>query len=155
MNSYILIGPPGCGKSTWAKNFKPPNGSDSNIISSDVIRLKICGDISDQSRNREVFQKFQEEYVSLLARKADSIIVDATNMTRRDRKFYIDYARMSNYSPVAIRFDFDRQKLIYRIQERSLDGGLYVPTEAIDRMIAKYQPPELIEGFDSIYYVAN
>ena len=50
-----MCGLPSCGKSTYIK--KETNGIDKFVvISTDAIRAELCGDPSDQSHNKEVFE---------------------------------------------------------------------------------------------------
>ena len=50
-----LIGVSGSGKSTWIKNNKS-KWNKTVVISPDEIRKELTGNISDQSKNKEVFE---------------------------------------------------------------------------------------------------
>lgn len=68
----ITVGPSGGGKSTWAKsqeNFK--------VVSSDKIRKELTGNISDQSKNHEVWIIAYERLRTYLECNKD-VVFDST-----------------------------------------------------------------------------
>jgi predicted kinase len=77
----ILVGPSGSGKSTWAENYAPTRSS---VISTDVIRLELCGNIEDQSQNLKVFATAHELAQTRL-RAGLPVVFDATNLRNADR----------------------------------------------------------------------
>lgn len=79
-NLHILIGPSGAGKSTFTEQFR----SD-QVISSDGLRVEICGDMKDQTQNDRVFATLHELVKTRIALGLDTI-VDATNLRNRDRR---------------------------------------------------------------------
>ena len=54
---YVMCGLSGSGKSTIAKQIANDN-PDTVIISIDMIREQLTGEIGDQSQNDEVFELF-------------------------------------------------------------------------------------------------
>lgn len=54
---YVMCGLSGSGKSTIAKQITNDN-PDTVIISTDMIREQLTGEIGDQSQNDEVFEIF-------------------------------------------------------------------------------------------------
>ena len=54
---YVMCGLSGSGKSTIAKQITNDN-PDTVIISTDMIREQLTGEIGDQSQNDEVFELF-------------------------------------------------------------------------------------------------
>lgn len=77
---YILTGLPGSGKSTWAKENLP----NAVVVCKDTIREEICGDVNDQSKNKEVFNIARTRTKKLLEEGKD-VITDATHLTRKQR----------------------------------------------------------------------
>lgn len=98
----ILIGPSGAGKSTWAAYEAcfddveiPLVGADRMElvhVSSDNLRLSICGNKSDQSRNAEVFDTAHALIKAHLA-AGHSVIFDATNLKRANRLAVVSLAQ--------------------------------------------------------------
>lgn len=140
----LLIGPSYCGKSTW---IKYNNFNCDVVLSTDSMRGAISGDESDQTQNYKVFDhiKAMARYYLYLGR---NVIIDATNLSKRDRKDFLDIADQFKAKKVAIVFEFDKNFLVSRMSGRPR----VVPEDVLDRQIAKYQPPADDE-FDIINYV--
>lgn len=77
----LMVGPSGAGKSTWAEHHA---GSGSEIVSTDALRREYTNDIRDQSRNKDVFAA-QHRLVRARLDSGLPVIVDSTNLRRRDR----------------------------------------------------------------------
>ncbi|MCS7316940.1 MAG: AAA family ATPase, partial [Candidatus Dojkabacteria bacterium] len=75
----LPIGISGSGKSTWINSI--PNKT---VISLDEIRKELTGDISDQSKNREVVEIAKDRLVEALS-KGGLVIFDATNVNTKLR----------------------------------------------------------------------
>ena len=54
---YVMCGLSGSGKSTIAKQIVNDN-PDTVVISTDMIREQLTGEVGDQSQNDEVFELF-------------------------------------------------------------------------------------------------
>jgi protein phosphatase len=147
---YLLIGCPGSGKTTFGKKY----AKDNNImyLSSDELRAAFGKNEEDQSVTPRVFEHIRyatDEYLS----KKISLMIDATNINKRDRKNYIDTANTYGIRVVAYVFEQPRRVLIDRNQKRGENGGRNVPVHVIDKMLNKYETPTYKEGFDEIIYV--
>lgn len=79
----ILSGPSGSGKSTWVEKF----GKNTAVVSLDLLREKIAGKRSDQSKNGQVLQAAKEA-LKVKLRAGESVIWDATN-TRKDGRRWV------------------------------------------------------------------
>lgn len=84
----LLVGPSGAGKSTLAQQHFPPH----EIVSSDTIRAELCGDFRIQSRNDEVFAEVHRR-VEQRIQMGQRVVVDATNLRGKDRRFFVDLSR--------------------------------------------------------------
>ena len=126
---------PGSGKSTYFEKL------GITPISSDAIREQLTGDAGNQSFNREVFAQMHE----LLRRAKDLAYIDATNLTRRDRRpWFIPGCEME-----AIYFDVPLAICKARNAARSRS----VPEYVLDLMAAKLVPPSVEEGFSRVQVV--
>lgn len=76
----ILIGISGSGKSTYIKKHNEPNYT---ILSLDAIRKEILGDVSDQSKNKEIYKIFLERFEDLIKNTDDNICIDNTNLDEK------------------------------------------------------------------------
>ncbi len=149
---YLLIGPAGSGKSTWISNNRQSN---SIVLSSDELRGLIGKDENDQSVTPQTFKTLQNIYSKLLevAHLDFDIYIDATNLNRKERKFYIDQANRYNLAVTAVVLELPLHVLIERNVKRGADGGRNVPVAVLDRMINKYEAPTVEEGFKYVKYV--
>ncbi|MDJ0388288.1 ATP-binding protein [Roseomonas sp. E05] len=76
----VLVGPPGAGKSSWARANHPAE----DIVSSDAIRKELYGDETFQGDPVPVFMRLRRMVTDRLA-AGRSAVVDATNLKRDDR----------------------------------------------------------------------
>jgi predicted kinase len=71
----ITVGISGSGKTTWLLE----NSTGKRVISPDEIRRELTGDVSDQTKNKEVFKIAFERVINAL-NNGVSVIFDATNV---------------------------------------------------------------------------
>lgn len=89
----LMVGPSGAGKSTYLKDAITTKLIDgSMVVSSDQLRAEICGDFRDQSKNCEVFAALHD-IVRTRLKHGLKVIVDATNIRRKDRVAIADLAQ--------------------------------------------------------------
>ncbi len=79
------IGISGSGKSTWVKTLP----KDFVVVSPDDIRRELTGNVSDQSKNREVFQEVDKRIEKLLEQNK-KVVLDATNVNTKLRKEFME-----------------------------------------------------------------
>ena len=84
---YYLVGLPGSGKSTYAKELSKETGA--LIFSSDAIREEIGADGGDTSKHSEVFQILHRRLKGGLLRGND-VIYDATNISYKNRVSFLN-----------------------------------------------------------------
>jgi predicted kinase len=147
---YIMVGLPGSGKSTYAKNFI--KDKDIEYLSSDSLRAVYGKDETDQSVTSIVFGHIKRKVDESL-KDGKNVLVDATSVNRKERSDYINTAKKYGAKVVAIVFKMDRQGLIERNKKRGEQGGRVVPDFVINKMLAKFEEPSYDEGIDVIIYV--
>ena len=140
MKLIILIGLPGSGKSTWAKEQKV------GVLSSDEIRGLLSGDENNQQINAKVFGTMRHLLRQRLDLHMPVTVIDSTNIERKWRKPWIKIAKQKGAQVEAVFFDTPVELCKQRNQRRDR----VVPNEAIDEMAAKLKPPSKDEGFDQI-----
>jgi len=136
----LLIGVSGSGKSTWIKNNKS-KWNNTVVISPDEIRRELTGDVSDQSRNKEIFEISKMLIIHNL-KKGKNVIVDATNLDTIYRIPFVDDItnEVEELKKIALVFYVSREEAIQRIKidiENNVDRS-NVPEDIIDSQYQKY-----------------
>lgn len=140
----LLIGVPGCGKTTYAQKYIQNKNPFAVHLSSDNIRKELWGDEAIQGDNNEVFSLMQSRAINALNNWRD-VIYDATNMTRKDRSYiislcpkFVQIEAHIVWAPI--------ETCIARDAARERTVG----KEVIDKMLKKFQAPFYDEGIDEI-----
>ena len=145
MKEFImLMGLPGCGKSTFAKKLA---AEGYHICSSDAIREE-----TGLTDNDKVFRILHGRVISHL-KSGENVIYDATNLSRRRRLSTLKEFRRSA----------DRMKIvcfavplpICREQNRMRDPEWIVPEEVQGRMVRSFNAPGMYEGWDEIAIIRS
>ena len=155
MNSLkmiVLVGCPGCGKSTYAKTLADADPT-LLIVCPDTFRAILGTGESDQSVSRQAFEMAYDAANDALL-NGSSVIVDATNMHRKARKSFLDIAKRHNANKIAHVFELDKATLLERNKNRGLQGGRNVPEFVIDRMLSNYEKPEFPE-FNTVNFITQ
>ena len=138
----FLVGPPGCGKSTYAKqNFDKENFV---VLSSDEIRQELLKDESDQSQNDHVFEVLYKRMNDALS-KNKNVVIDATNITKKTRKFVFDNIKFECTKTALV---FDTPKNVCHILNKRRER--VVPDYVIEKYFNIFEFPEKSEGFNNI-----
>lgn len=155
-NIYILIGLPGCGKTTWATNFYL-NHSETIIISPDDFRTSFNG-------GRYIFDPNKEKFLINscldILRKSlkfyDNIILDEVTMilTRYKRNCLIKNVRKRNTKIIGVIFPFSEyNKKIRMKNSRGYSPELWAQT--FDRMSSIFETVTPEEDFDEIIQLSS
>lgn len=141
----VLIGPPGCGKSSLSWWLYPRY----KHFSSDEIREELFGDVNYQGDNNRVFYEMRKRSVEAL-KNGLSVVYDATNMSRKDRSgilqecpAYVNKVALVVWAPV--------QTCVERDEQRDRTVG----QDVIYKMLKRFEAPYYDEGFDEIKYENN
>ena len=143
MTEFImLVGLPGSGKSTCAEKLKKEGYM---IHSSDAIREELTGDINSQDNNPEVFGVLHKRIKEDL-KNGYSCIYDATNMSRKRRKAFLDEISKVNCRKICVLFVIP----VELCKERNERRERKIPDEVYDRMLKAFFVPAYYEGWDEI-----
>jgi predicted kinase len=141
----VAVGLPGSGKSTWFDERKI------NAISSDTIRRQLMDDEANQSVNARVFEVVRTLLRHRLELGRPVTYIDATNLSRRERRPYIEIARQYHCGVAALWFDVP----LAVCKARNAARPRVVPESAMNLMAARFIPPSTEEGFDRIECAAS
>ena len=135
MTLYVMIGLPGSGKSTIAEKYTH------NIISTDDIREEFFTD--------DPYPIVEKRLIESLKKQRD-VLIDATNLTRKNRRNYLMFAKQRKARTVAVVLltPFDV------CLERQLKRKRNVPKDVIKKYACSFQFPAPKE-FDEVIVVQS
>ena len=159
---HVLIGPSGSSKSTLVSALQDVHGPLVSVFSLDALRLEwyskskfnddpsaqyeFCHQMADAD---EVFtQRWQKEY-SRMVKDPDTyiLVVDGTNLTAKNRRFFVDMAKRHKYSTHGI---YVTSSLRMLAEHQSSRTDKHITDEVIKRHYAMVQYPSYNE-FDAIH----
>ena len=145
----MLVGIPGAGKTTYAKEVVQEVGSDILHVSSDGIRkeLRPDDDWYHPEDNGKVYEIMFKRTLDALANGKD-VIYDATNVSRKDRASIIH--QCPRYVKIECHIIWAP---IETCIERDATREHPVGKEAIDKMLKRFQAPFYDEGIAEIKIV--
>lgn len=145
---YVMMGLPGCGKSTLAKAIA--EATSGVIVCLDDIREELFGNASEQGNpvkvvgiSRARMQKSLEE--------GKTVIYDATNLRRAYRRDILNLMRPYSETITCLVVETPIEECIRRNNSRSR----VVPEGVIRRMAEKSSPVGADEGFDKVLYIKD
>lgn len=124
----VLIGLPGCGKSTVAAGLVDAGYVH---INADSVRAELYGDEAVQGKSEAVFGLVYARLDAALA-AGEKIVIDLTNLTRKGRRDFVDKARQAGRRPVFLFLDVPLSECARRNAVR----GRQVPAEVLQNMAA-------------------
>lgn len=158
---YVLVGPPGVGKSTWREKRMVLWNHETRMyglcplvtISQDDLVEEYAKEhgltysqafkqANLKEFDRTVRRRFQEAVAA-----GESIILDRTNMSRKSRRFFLEAAK--DYKRVAVVFEHHPAVLDDRLDRRAKQTGKVIPFSVMRQMLRSYQEPTVPE-FDEI-----
>ena len=137
MKLVVLSGLPGSGKSTWAAR------QSFSVLSSDAVRQLIADDPAVQTIHRRVFAVLRLLARERLALRRPVTCIDATSLTRWERRQWIRLAEAADCEAEAIFFHTALDVCLARNAQRLR----VVPPEVVRDMARRLEPPTIAEGF--------
>ena len=135
----VTVGIAGSGKSYWSKEFVK-NNPDWRIVSTDVLRKQLTGDVSNQSQNKDVWRIAYAELESYLSENIN-VIFDSTACNISTIKKFVEIANRFN-SKIEFKVFYCDPKLAYKIIESDIEAGIDrsdVPFEVIENQYKNFK----------------
>jgi len=135
----LPVGISGSGKSTW---IKANTDSNTVVVSPDEIRRELTGNISDQSKNGQVWA-LAFDRIAMALNAGKNVILDATNVKSSERKSLMNYMKVHVDKPFegfAKVFSVDPEIAKQRVK-KDIEGGVdrsNVPDWAIDKQYRSF-----------------
>jgi len=136
----ITVGPPGCGKSTWAVEFSHTH----EVISRDSIMVEMTeGDSYKDCWNNQDGNAIDKEVdlqfnAAMAANK--NIIIDRTTMSKKSRRRWINMARQHGYYTKCVVF-FTGAEVIEERRVARIPDGKDIPGGVIFNMMRGFTYP--------------
>lgn len=143
----IMIGLPGSGKDTIAKDIQERN-ENSIILSSDEIRNELFG-YENQDNNSEVFKEMNKRCLDAL-KEGKNVIYNATNLSYKRRKSLID--DMKKYVS-AVNGIFCIAPINTIFERNIIRSERHLPEDKLFQMLETMDIPLFYENFDTIHIV--
>ncbi len=147
---HMLIGIQGSGKTTFANSYGPT--INACIVSTDNVRKNNPG--IEESK----VWPYVYEQVANCVKNDIEVIFDATSITPKVRKRFIDEVSALGVKPkiYAYFFETDKDECHKRIIERNkIEGELQLPPEVVYSYSERLVAPTFEEGFIKIFIVKN
>ncbi|MEU3879655.1 AAA family ATPase [Streptomyces californicus] len=143
-----LIGPPGSGKSTFARQHFQPT----QIVSSDFCRALVADDERDQSATGDAFEVLYSIADKRL-RRGLLTVIDATNLRGPDRPWLLDRARHWQRPTAALLFDVP----LAIVQAQNAGRARVVPSDVVSQFHALLPTVDQLrdEGWDTVHLVST
>lgn len=150
---FVLIGPPGSGKSTWVGRYFsgmdpsfPLAAEPIEVLSSDAMIEAFAKERGLSYRDaialvdHEHIRKTLLERLRVAIEKGYTVILDRTNMTIQARNTFLA-AVPDYYDRIAVDFRIHPALLIERLAKRERDANKHIPIGVFDRFVASYEAP--------------
>ena len=138
----MLVGIPGCGKTTLTKDLKARGYV---IHSSDAIRDELG--IHDPKKSFIIFDTMHKRLKADMDAGKD-VVYDATNLTRKNRMAFLESINKYNYEKICYLFIVPVDVCKERNSHRT--SYAFVPDYVYDRMLRSFEVPMIEEGWDEI-----
>lgn len=154
----MMVGLPGSGKSTWAKEYARTSENETVILSSEIIREELfgsCGvDVQTSENHEKVFTAMFRRAKAALA-EGKNVVYDATNLKKKNRIHVLRGLQFVRCQKIC-------QLMILPYEEcirRNKKSESVVPEEVMWKMYTGFQPPHDNEGWDyisvEVFYGSN
>jgi len=147
----MLVGPPGSGKTKFARNVQR-DYANFKIISPNDIRIDMFGEEYDAKNSIELYEKVYSD-IELYLNEHYNIVYDSCNCRVAYRRKMVDFLKSTNLVKklICVLFSLPKQKCLLNNANRP--KKLRIPENIIENMwvTLKKHPPIIFEGYDVIF----
>jgi D-glycero-D-manno-heptose 1,7-bisphosphate phosphatase len=143
----VMVGIPGCGKSTFQERFLPYH----HRVNLDSIHLFLDPEKGFDKSNFSLGRNIEDLIIEDRLKQGISVVIDNTNITRKKRGKYIEFGKKYCADVRAVYFEPDFELAWKQNNERERK----VPIEAIKKMEKDFEMPSSEEGFSRIFDAKN
>lgn len=140
----VLVGPPGSGKTTWARR----HGQGAVHVSQDDL-IDAITPHGFEYVYRPIYTAAEDAIARTALAAGHTVIVDRTNRTRALRERWLRIARAADCPVVAVVMTADRS--LCQQRNRARTGPRRVSDDRMERMLAAMEPVALDEGFAATF----
>ena len=137
LSLVVLVGPAGCGKSTFARRHFGPF----EVLSSDFCRALVANDENDQSATRDAFAVLHH-VAGLRLERGLLTVIDATSVNPTARRPLVALARQHHVAAIAIVLDLPEEVCVARNRARA--------ARSLDAEVIRRQLEELHESVHNL-----
>ncbi|MCU1257274.1 MAG: polynucleotide kinasephosphatase [Bryobacterales bacterium] len=141
----VLVGPPGSGKSTWARHNRH---GVVHVSQDDLIDAITPGGFDHVYRS--VYRAAEDATARAALQAGHTVIVDRTNRTRAHRERWLALARQESCPAIAVVMSTAEE--LCRERNAKREGNRRVSEERMGRMFAALEPVRLDEGFAAVHF---
>ncbi len=150
-NLYLMMGAPGCGKSTWCREHI--NFLTEKYVSRDDIRFSLVKEGEPYFSKEKQVMKTYIDTINKFLFNGYTVFADATHVSRFARRNILNKIKEK---PDEIGVIYIKQPLKVILKRNSTRGGrLKVPEDVVKRMYDQIEVPDFEEGIDVIYIVED
>lgn len=137
---HISAGIAGSGKSTWFANNFDLNSDSVVLISRDLARLKLTGDMENHDCEMRVTDYTHCQYVEAIKNpNVANVLVDTTAVRYKDRK---DFYKLAENSGCPVEFHLVVFKNFDEAAIQNQQRDRVVPDDAMERMRNRFDAPK-------------
>lgn len=157
----MLIGVPGCGKSTFSSSLISKDSKNKFLIASTdeffenkAIEDGITYNNAMKKYNFKDAEKLYKEKIKIAIDNNFCLILDQTNCSIKSRGKKLR-SIPNDYYKIAVFFHINQKTLEKRLQARLDSTGKFISESVIKSMQENLSNPTFNEGFDSIFELDN